>query len=70
MYKKARKVVVANLNLSGFFAFVVTVAIVVAYGNLSLIVVIQKFGYHGNLMSHFSSLFENCKIDAVQKILN
>ena len=25
--------------------------------NLGLIVVIQKFGYHGNLTSHFFSLF-------------
>ena len=39
----------ANLNLSVYcFVVLVTVAVVVA---------IQKFGYHGNLTSHFSSLF-------------
>ena len=39
----------ANLNLSVYcFVVLVTVAVVVA---------IQKFGYHGNLTSHFYSLF-------------
>ena len=39
----------ANLNLSVYcFVVLVTFAVVVA---------IQKFGYHGNLTSHFSSLF-------------
>ena len=39
----------ANLNLLVyFFVVIVIVAVVVA---------IQKFGYHGNLTPHFSSLF-------------
>ena len=41
----------ANINL---FFFAVAVAVIVA--KVPAIVVIQKFCYHGNRMSHFSSL--------------
>ena len=43
----------ANINLF-FFAVFVAVAVIVA--KVPAIVVIQKFCYHGNRMSHFSSL--------------
>ena len=54
MFKKS--VMLVNLNLSVFF---LPFLLLSPSSSLKLgpIVVIQKFGYHGNLTSHFSSLF-------------
>ena len=45
----------ANLNLSVFLSF--SLLSLSSLLNLGPIVVIQKFGYHGNLESHFPFLF-------------
>ena len=61
MYKKSvmrvQSCCFANLNLSVYFLFFVVLVIV------AVVVAIQKFCYHGNLTSHFSSLFNPLKKD-------